>query len=92
MNRAELVDIIKSIAEEEVRGALARRLGDTRDTQRAMLFVEAMMKREEDRRQFWRDIRRSAIGWLIITAIGGIGLMVYQGVVDQVADVIRHGK
>lgn len=56
----------------------ARRSIDEETHRRHHDFVQDEIRRRQQRREFYGRIKGNVFGWLIITVIGGLGLIIWQ--------------
>lgn len=43
-------------------------------------FVREMIRVHKDRRDLWKKVRESTLGWLVIAILSGVGTLVYNGI------------
>lgn len=54
-------------------------------------FITAFMADVERKRQLREHIKKTVLGWLAITVIGGIGFLAYQYIVMTIVQAVKGG-
>lgn len=82
MNRDDFEEVVRTTIESVLN---ARANIDSKTHKKHHEFIDAYLEERERKKEFWRDIRKRIIGWAIIVAITGFGIIVYDWLVAFIA-------
>lgn len=55
-------------------------------------FLKRWMEREEKRERFWNKVKQTVTGWIVISVIGGLVVMIGMGVTQWIGHLIDMAR